>query len=141
MISKIYTVNQTSAAIAEPASGAYALIPFGSVVRRKGRGVTLEGGALVGHGSGYFEIDGDLEFIPAATGTVAVQLYQDGTAVAGSQKTVSGTASTPVHIPLLGMARLIGGCCSATSQTTSFTVGVNAAGTVSSMTAVTTKLD
>ena len=136
MISKIYTVNQSNVEVAAPENG-FAIIPFGNVIRRKNKGLMLEGGSLVG-GPGYFILDGDLEYLPAAIGEVSVQLYQDGVPIPGTLKTAyAAAASNPIHIPVFGMARLIGPC----ENRTVFTIGVNAGGTISNLSVIGTAMD
>lgn len=137
MISTIYTVNQTNATVTAPEDG-YAIIPFGSVIRRKGRGIMMDGGSLIGNGSGYYKFLGDLEYIPEAVGNVSVQLYQDGVPIPGTLKTTyAATANNPIHIPVIGVARLMGNCCA----NTVFAIGVNASGIISNLSTIGTKLD
>ena len=103
--SEIYTVL-TNYQIAADAQG-----PFGSVVRRYGPALRLDGQSVNAYGSGYYEIDASLSVTPTATGPVTIQFYQDGVAIPGALGTEQGTAATPMSIPVTGLMRNCGCDC------------------------------
>lgn len=120
--SSIYTVLTNYSATAGEQ------IPLGVIVRRYGRGVQLDGPGINLVGSGYFDIDASLTFVPTSTGAVTIQFYQDGSAIPGAVATAQGTASEPVSLPVSSQARNCGCACSST-----LTCTVSAAGTVSNL--------
>lgn len=111
--SAIYTVNATNAAVTTTA-GTFVQVPFGSVIRRFGRALRLDGGSILAAGSGYFDVAASITLTPTAAGPITVQMRQDGTAVPGLTATVTGAASSPITLPLNGLARNCGCDCNST---------------------------
>lgn len=126
--SGIYTVV-TNAAVTEGAQG-----PFGSIVRRFGRNVQLDGSGINLVGQGYYDLSASVNFVPTATGPVTVQFYQDGAAIPGASMTGQGTASTPMSMSFRALVRNT--CCDPNST---ITYTIDAAGTISNMPTVITK--
>lgn len=120
--SEIYTVL-TNYQIATDAQG-----PFGSVVRRYGPALRLDGQSVNAYGSGYYEIDASLSFTPTATGPVTIQFYQDGVAIPGALGTAQGTAAEPVNISVVGLMRNCGCDCNS-----AITYTVDAAGLIANL--------
>lgn len=108
--SAIYTVNQTNAAVATTA-GTFVQVPFGSVIRRFGQYLRLDGGSIIASGSGYFEVRGALTLTPTEAGPITVQVRQDGTPVPGLTATTTGAAGSPITLPLEGLIRNCGCDC------------------------------
>ena len=132
--SAIYTVNTTNVAVT-PGVDQFAMIPFGSVVRRFGKNLQLDGGSILCCGSGYYDVEVSANLVATAEGEISVQLYQNGTAVPGTLKTVTAAAAGDyVDIPITALVRNCGCGCNS-----SLTIGVNAACTVASLSTVVEK--
>ena len=117
--SSIYTVL-TNYVVTEGAQG-----PFGTIVRRFGRFVQLDGQGINLLGQGYYDLDASLSFEPTATGPVTIQFYQDGVAIPGALATTQGTAAEPCTLPVVAKVRNCGCDCNST-----LTYTISAAGTV-----------
>lgn len=115
----IYTVL-TNYAVTEGAQGS-----FGTIVRRFGRFVQLDGQGINLLGQGYYDLDASLSFTPTATGPVTIQFYQDGVAIPGALATTQGTAAEPCTLPVVAKVRNCGCDCNST-----LTYTISAAGTV-----------
>lgn len=105
-MSCLLNTNNTSM----PLLAAGAQIPFGSVIHRKGRAVTLEGNEIFVRGgcNDYATVTGSVNLVPTAEGEVAVTLLVDGVA----QLTVTGTAGAAgdyVNLPFVLSVK--GSCC------------------------------
>lgn len=133
--SAIYTVNASGVAITPP-DGQFAQIPFGSVIRRFGKAVQLDGGSILCCGSGYYDVDIDANLVPTAEGEISIQLFQDGVAVPGTLKTITAAAAGDyILVPVDTLVRNCGCDCNS-----ALTLGVNAACTVASLTATVEKV-
>lgn len=133
--SAIYTVNTTNTSVAVPANST-AQVPFGSVVRRFGQYVGLDGGSILCCDSGYFDVEASLTLSPTAIGQITAQLYQDGVAIPGAFATANAAAAnTPVTLPITALVRNCGCNCSS-----SLTMRVNASCTVNNCACVVEKL-
>lgn len=135
-LSMIYTVNATNTAFTTE-DGEFVQVPFGSVVRRKNKGIVLDGGGLVGMGSGYYDFDVSLTVSPTAIGAIRAQLFQDGTPVTGATATgYAAAAGNQLTLSFPAVARQCGCCCN-----TVFTVGINASATVNNLAVVAKKTE
>lgn len=106
--SAIYTVNTNAQALAVGS-----VIDPGSVIRRYGQNIRLEGDDIRVSGSGYYKVTADVTITGTTAGTVTVSLLKDGTAISNSSITVaSGAVAT---IPILAIIREYGCCCDNTS--------------------------
>lgn len=132
--SAIYTVNSTNQVVSTTA-GTFVQVPFGSVVRRFGRSLGLDGGAIAACGSGYYDLECSLTLTPTAAGPITAQIRQDGTPTPGLTATTTGAADSPITLPLTGLARLCGCDCNSV-----FTLWVNAPCTVTNCACVMEKL-
>ena len=124
--SLIQTVNQSSQVVA-----ANSIIDLGSVIRRFGWNLRLNGNAVEVSGEGYYKIDCNVTLAPTAAGTVTVAVYKNGVALTGA--TASGsvtTAGNPVTLPLQTTIREGCGCDGGTALTV---VLVSGASTVSNV--------
>ena len=115
--SAIYTVNDTGISITTTNSTPVQ-VPYGSVIRRFGQGVRLEGGSLQCNGLGYFDVDEHLIVTPVAAGPITVQLYQDGQAVRGASATLTGAVGVPLDLPIKALVRNCGCDCNIILTTT-----------------------
>ena len=77
--SALYTAMQTPTAVAVDG-----VIPLGSLIRRYGCDITLNGNAVNIVGKGYYDVDTSITVAPTAAGTVTATLYKDGVAVPGA---------------------------------------------------------
>lgn len=133
--SALYTVNDTNPTITTTASIPIQ-VPFGSIVRRFGRYVTLNGDSILCCDSGYFDVNISITASPVAAEPITAQLYQDGTAVPGAFVTVDpADAGSPVALPITALVRNCG--CGSTST---LTVKLNANCTVNNFACVVEKL-
>ena len=57
------------------------VIPLGSLIRRYGCDVALNGNAVNITGTGYYDVDASVTVTSTAAGTVTITLYKDGVAV------------------------------------------------------------
>lgn len=118
----IYAVI-TNATVAADAQG-----PFGSVVRRYGPCLRLDGSGINMIGSGYYSLDASLTFTPTGAGSVTIQFYQDGQAVTGALATAQGAAGEPVTLPVTAELRNCGCGCN-----TVLTYTISAAGVIDNL--------
>lgn len=92
----IQTVNQSSQTVAENS-----IINLGSVIRRYGCNLRLNGNAVEVNGEGYYKVDCNVTLEPTAIGAVTVAIYKNGVPLTGA--TASGSVSTagnPVTLPI-----------------------------------------
>ena len=132
--SAIHTVNATNSAVSTTA-GTFVQVPFGSVIRRFGKNLALDGGSIICCNPGYFDIDASVGVTPTAAGPITAQIRQDGVPVPGLTQTVTGTASSATAIPLSGLVRNCGCDCNSV-----LTLWVNAPCTVANVSTVVEKL-
>ena len=123
--SAIYIALTTPAAVA-----AGGTIPLGTIIRRFGRCLALEGNGIGINESGYYDVAASITVLPTAAGVITATLLKDGVAVPGG--TASGTAAAagdPVNLSIASLIRQMG-CCNGQSV---LTVVLSAAGTVNNM--------
>lgn len=121
--SGIYTVNAGATA---NAGGA---IPLGSIIRRFGCNINLNGNGIIINGAGYYDFDIVLTVLPAAAGAITATLMRDGVAVPGATATATAAAiGDAVTLPITAMVREFGNAPAGT-----FTVVLSAAATVSNI--------
>lgn len=131
--SAIYTVNATNSTVTAT-NGAFVQIPFGSVIRRYGQSLGLDGGSILCCKEGYFDVEASLTYTPTAAGPVTFVVMQDGVAVPGLIATAQGTANQPMNLSLTGLARNCGQRCNS-----ALTCWINASGTVTNLSTVVEK--
>ena len=117
--SALYAAMQTPSAVAVGG-----VIPLGSLIRRYGCDVSLNGNAVNITGAGYYDVDASLTVAPAAVGTVTVTLFKDGVAVPGATATETGAASGTVNLDLTALVRQP--CCAAGAALTLVLTGAEA---------------
>ena len=86
--SALYTALQTPTAVAVDG-----VIPLGSLIRRYGCDISLNGNAVNLSGAGYYDVDVSITVAPTAAGTVTATLVKDGVAIPGA--TASAAAAAP----------------------------------------------
>ena len=132
--SAIFTSNQTNPTVTVPEdSNAYVRIPFGSVVRRFGPSIRLDGDGILLCKQGYYQCDCGLTVSPVAAGPISAQLFLGNTPIPGAVVTNTAAAAgdaIPLPIPEV-LVRLCGCECNET-----LSVGVNASCTVNNLACV-----
>lgn len=105
MKSAIYVANETPATSLPSGSA----IPLGSISRRFGCNLDLNGNQIVAKGQGYYYIESTITFTPSATDTYTLQVYKNGQPVVGAlAKVYSSVVNTQtIHAVVRNMC----GCC------------------------------
>lgn len=106
--SALYAAMQTATAVT-----AGGVIPLGSLSRRYGCDIALNGNAVNLTGTGYYDVDASITATLTAAGTVTVTLYKDGVAVPGATASETGTASGTVNLNIPALVRQA--CCASGS--------------------------
>lgn len=114
--SALYAAMQTPSAVAVGG-----VIPLGSLIRRYGCDVSLNGNAVNITGAGYYDVDASLTVAPAAVGTVTVTLFKDGVAVPGA---TAAAADDALDLNITALVRQV--CCAAGSALTLVLTGAAA---------------
>lgn len=109
--SALYAAMQTPTAVAVDG-----VIPLGSLIRRYGCDVALNGNAVNITGAGYYDVDASVTVTPAAAGTVTITLYKDGVAVPGATASETAAANGTVDLSIPALVRQV--CCAAGSALT-----------------------
>lgn len=123
--SAIYTVNDTNTAVATE-NQQFVTVPFGTVIRRFGPNLQLNGDGIQANGCGYYTFNVSLTLLPTEVGEISAQLYLNGEPIQGAIATgYAATAGNPVNLTLNPMIRLFS--CKGTGTVT---CGVNASCTV-----------
>lgn len=121
--SALYAAMQTPTAVAVDG-----VIPLGSLIRRYGCDLSLNGNAVNIAGgnqsAGYYDVDASVTVTPTAAGTVTITLYKDGVAVPGATASAAGAAGAPVVLAFPSLVRQA--CCAAGSALTLVLTGVAA---------------
>lgn len=134
--SAIYTVNNTNTVVTVTEANQTVQVPFGSVIRRFGRNLALDGGTIVCCNSGYFDCEVSMTVAPTAAGPITAQLFQDGVAIPGAFATATAAAAgNPVTLPITALVRNCGCDCNSV-----LSVRVNASCTVRNLACVAEKL-
>ena len=100
------------------------VIPLGSLIRRYGCDVALNGNAVNITGAGYYDVDASVTVSPAAAGTVTITLYKDGVAVPGATASETAAAHGTGDLRIPALVRQV--CCAAGSALTLVLTGVAA---------------
>ena len=100
------------------------VIPLGSLIRRYGCDVALNGNSVNITGAGYYDVDASVTVTPTAAGTVTVTLYKNGVAVPGA--TASETAAANGTVDLSSPALVRQSCCADGSALTLVLTGAAA---------------
>ena len=122
--SVLYAAMQTPTAVAVGG-----VIPLGSLIRRYGCDVSLNGNAVNITGgnqsAGYYDVDASLTVAPAAVGTVTVTLFKDGVAVPGATASATAAAADDaLDLNITALVRQV--CCAAGSALTLVLTGAAA---------------
>lgn len=117
--SALYAAMQTPTAVAVDG-----VIPLGSLIRRYGCDVALNGNAVNITGAGYYDVDASVTVTPIAAGTVTITLYKDGVAVPGATASETAAANGTVDLSIPALVRHV--CCAAGSALTLVLTGAAA---------------
>ena len=100
------------------------VIPLGSLIRRYGCDVAINGNAVNITGAGYYDVDASVTVTPAAAGTVTVTLYKDGVAVPGATASATAAVNGTVDLSIPALVRQV--CCAEGSALTLVLAGAAA---------------
>ena len=117
--SAIYVGNNANSALTTT-TDTFVTIPLGSILRRFGRNLNLEGNSVIACGSGYFDCEATITLTPTAAGLITVQLFQDGAAVPRARASATGVAATTIALPITALVRNCGCDCNS-----AISLGVN----------------
>ena len=133
--SAIYTSNNSGITITTT-EGTFVQVPFGSIVRRFGNNIQLDGGSILCCESGYFDTKISITVTPAAASTITAQLYQNGNAIPGALATTTVAATdTTITLPIIALVRNCGCDCNSV-----LTLGINASCIINNFATVVEKL-
>lgn len=104
--SAMYTSNTTTQALAvgEP-------ISLGSVIRRFGPNIKLNGESISVNGGGYYVVDASFTVTATTAGTVTITLLKDNVAVQGAVASASVAVGDVVTMSIDAIIREYGCCC------------------------------
>ena len=91
--SALYTALQTPTAVAVDG-----VIPLGSLIRRYGCDISLNGNAVNLSGAGYYDVDASITVAPTAAGTVTATLVKDGVAIPGATASAAAAAGAQTAV-------------------------------------------
>ena len=117
--SALYTALQTPTAVAIDG-----VIPLGSLIRRYGCDISLNGNAVNLSGAGYYDVDASITVAPTAAGTVTATLVKDGVAIPGATASAAAAAGAPTVLSFPALVRQA--CCAAGSALTMVLTGAAA---------------
>ena len=124
--SLIQTVNQST-----QSASVNGIIDLGSVIRRFGCNLRLNGNAIEVDGAGYYTIDANVTVAPTAAGNVQVAIFKNGVQLTGATATGAvSTAGNPITLPIQTTIREGCNCDGGTSLTLVLLAG---AGTISNV--------
>lgn len=122
--SLIYTALTSPTAVA-----ANGVIPLGSLVRRYGCALAVNGNGVNVVDPGYYDIKASITVLPTAAGAITATVLKDGVAIPGA--TATGTASDAGDAVNLSIASVLRKCgCGCPDL---LTVELSAVGTVDNM--------
>lgn len=102
--SALYAALQTPTAVAIDG-----VIPLGSLIRRYGCDISLNGNAVNLSGAGYYDVDVSITVAPTAAGTVTATLVKDGVAIPGATASAAAAAGAPTVLSFPALVRQA--CC------------------------------
>ena len=118
--SAIYTANTGTQAATVGST-----LMLGSVIRRFGCSVNLNGNGINLKEAGYYDVKASITAAPTAIGTVTATLFRNGVAVPGATASAAvSTANNPVALPITALVRE--NCCGDDSTLTLVLTGTAA---------------
>lgn len=120
--SALYCVNTSNPTLLQDAS-----IPIGTIIRRFGRNINVNGSGILIQGPGYYDVNASFTVEPETVGTVTIQLYQNGVAIPGAFASATVAAiDTAVNLSFPAIIRLQGcNYCDQEAVTLEFRVAEN----------------
>lgn len=132
--SALYTVNQSAQNVA-----VNGVINLGTIARRFGQNLNLNGDGITVAGAGYYEVNASITVAPTAAGNVTVTMYKDGVPVQGASASETAAAANDlVNLSIISIVRENCPCCESISNLTFVLTGTAAA--VSNIATTTEKL-
>lgn len=132
--SVLYTVNQSAQNVA-----VNGVINLGTIARRFGQNLNLNGDRITVAGAGYYEVNASITVAPTAAGNVTVTMYKDGVPVQGASASETAAAANDlVNLSITSIVRENCPCCESISNLTFVLTGTAAA--VSNIATTTEKL-
>lgn len=117
--SALYTALQTPTDVAVDG-----VIPLGSLIRRYGCDISLNGNAVNLSNAGYYDVDVSVTVASTAAGTVTATLVKDGVAIPGATASAAAAAGAPTVLSFPALVRQA--CCAAGSALTLVLTGAAA---------------
>lgn len=118
--SAIYTANTSTQAVAVGGT-----LMLGSIVRRFGCSVNLNGNGINLKEAGYYDVKVSITAAPTAIGTVTATLFRNGVAIPGATASAAvSTANNPISLPIAALVRE--SCCGDDSTLTLVLTGTAA---------------
>ncbi len=108
----IYTANQGAQVLQIGST-----ISLGSIIRRYGKCVNLNGNGITIDDEGYYDVDASITASAAAAGTVTVTLLRDGVAVPGAISSATAAEAGTVALPITALVRQSCGCSGGSTLT------------------------
>lgn len=107
--SAIYTTNNNAQVLAINNT-----INLGSVQRRYGKNISLNGNSIRICGAGYYNVSANVTITGTTAGTVGISLNKDGVTL--NTTNVSVAVDDVVTVPIQALVREYGCCCDNTSE-------------------------
>jgi len=106
--SAMYTANTTNQTLT-----AGSTVDLGSIIRRFGQNINLNGDDINVSGAGYYDINAEFVLTGTATSaaTTTITLMKDGVGVQGATTSVSMAAGDVVTVGINALVREYGCCC------------------------------
>ena len=112
--SALYTVNQSAQNVA-----VNGVINLGTIARRFGQNLNLNGDGITVAGAGYYEVNASITVAPTAAGNVTVTMYKDGVPVQGASASETAAAANDlVNLSITSIVRENCPCCESISNLT-----------------------
>ncbi len=102
--SAIYTANNTPATLAVGNT-----IPLGTIIRRFGQNINLNGDGVTLTGQGYYDIDVSVTAEATAADVIGAALYANGVEVPGATASANAGAGETVALAFPALVRIA--CC------------------------------
>lgn len=104
--SAIYVANINAPTVADGG-----IVPLGSILRRYGCNINMDGNAITLCGQGYYLVTVSATVTPSAAGTVTLLAQKDGVPIAGAEASATaGATDIAVTLPITCTVRNACGC-------------------------------
>lgn len=120
--SAIYTVNNSAQNVVVNGD-----INLGSIIRRFGPNLSMNGNAIQVCGPGYYDIETSITLAPTAAGNVTVTVFNDNIAIPGATATeTAASANDLVNLSISALLREPCQCCESLTNLTFVLTGTPA---------------